>query len=327
MPQLAPLPDSATVPAEERQVNLLLALRNTETGLTNTQIISTVAGYNPDGGASSQRMFERDKAVLRDLGIEITTTGVGAQARYRITEANYALPDLRLTAAQAAAIELAASAWRSGALTPEAQHALTKIRAVAAPDADSARLPDLSIDLGSDVSGVQVPAELAAAVQERRRVTFNYASAGSGNVGTRTVEPHQLRLSEGAWYLDALDLASGQQRTFRLARVAGAVSVVSDAGAFPAVEYSVPTPAQAVLAVAPGRALQLRARAQATRSARCPRGWDEIDVTYVDRFAFAGTLAALADAVVVLAPQELREDVMSHLEAVSAWAPAALEGE
>ncbi|MDU0347439.1 helix-turn-helix transcriptional regulator, partial [Actinomyces sp. MRS3W] len=216
----------AAIPAEERQVNLLLALRHTVTGLTAVEITQTVTGYT--GGDSARRMFERDKGVLRDLGIQITTTGQGEESRYRITDADYVLPELALTAPQAAAIDLAASAWRSGALTPAARHALTKIRAVAAPAAGDAPLPDLSVDIAGD----EVPAELAAAVAERRRVSFDYASASSGRVRARTVEPHRLRMSEGAWYLDALDCPSGQPRTFRLARIVGRVSLVSDAAAF-----------------------------------------------------------------------------------------------
>ncbi|MBM6980427.1 MAG: WYL domain-containing protein [Actinomyces succiniciruminis] len=327
MPQPASRPAPAAIPAEERQVNLLLALRNTAVGLTRTQITRTVAGYDADGGASAERMFERDKGVLRDLGIQITTIGQGEDARYRITDADYTLPDLTLTAAQAAAVELAASAWRSGALTPAARHALTKMRAVAA-DSDPAPLPDLSIDLGSDISGGQVPAELAGAVQERRRVSFDYASASSGRVGARIVEPHRLRMSEGAWYLDGRDQSSGQQRTFRLARIVGPVSVISAAEAFPAPAPPAPAGVEAVLVVAPGRALQLRARAHATAPARRPSGWDEIHVTYTDRFSFAGTLAALADAVVVLSPPELRDDVAAHLRAVAALGapPPAREG-
>jgi len=339
--QPAPRTDPA-VPAEERQVNLLLALRNTVSGMTKAQIITTVVGYDPGGGAAADRMFERDKGVLRDLGIDVTATGQGDQARYRITDADYALPDLVLDAEQAAAVELAAAAWRSGALTPAARHALTKIRAVAAATDAVAPLRSLSIDLGSDVSGGQVPAELLTAVQERRRVSFEYASASSGRVSARVVEPHRVRMSEGAWYLDGLDLASGQKRTFRLARVLGPVSLASDAGAYVIPESPAPAPARALIAAAPGRALQLRSRALATLSAaelaagstpqgleelgdgaltslagRLPAHWDILQVTFADRFAFAGTLAALADAVVVLAPDQLRSDVLAHLNAIA----------
>ena len=77
---------------------------------------------------------------------------------------------------------------------------LTKLRAVS-PGSEAGAAPDLSVDL----AGQEVPARLAAAVDERRVVAFDYASASSGSLRRRVVEPHALRLSEGAWYLDGLD--------------------------------------------------------------------------------------------------------------------------
>ena len=40
---------------------------------------------------------------------------------------------------------------------------------------------------------------------------------------------------------------------------------------------------------------------------------DVIAVPYADPFSFAGALAALGDAVVVLEPAQLREEVLAHL--------------
>ena len=45
-----------------------------------------------------------------------------------------------------------------------------------------------------------------------------------------------------------------------------------------------------------------------------------------DRFAFAGSLAALADAVMVLGPQQLRGDVVAHLTGAAALDPHETEG-
>ncbi|MDU0348979.1 WYL domain-containing protein, partial [Actinomyces sp. MRS3W] len=88
-------------------------------------------------------------------------------------------------------------------------------------------------------------------------------------------------------------------------------------------------PSRAAIAVAPGRALQLRSRALETgpapASLRLPADWDVIRVAYTDRFAFAGALAALGDAVVVLEPHVLHADVVAHLRAVAALAAAAEE--
>ena len=43
-------------------------------------------------------------------------------------------------------------------------------------------------------------------------------------------------------------------------------------------------------------------------------------------FAFAGSLAALADAVMVLGPQQLRGDVVAHLTGAAALDPHETEG-
>ena len=312
-----------TIPAEERQVNLLLALRNTVVGLTAAEVVERVAGYGGRGNEAARRMFERDKGILRDLGIAITTTGRGEGSRYSIAEDDYVLPDVTLTAREASAVDLAASAWRSGELTAAARRALTKIRAVVADDPRAGGLVDLTIDL----SGDEIPPRLAAAVDERRVVSFVYVSASSGTTRTRTVEPHRLRMSEGAWYLDALDLDAGALRTFRLARIIGEVSALSEPGAFTRPEDGESDTREALVAAAPGRAMQLRARARAVAdhdapTARAvPEGWDLLAVPYADRFAFAGSLAALADAVVVVGPRRLRDDVVAHLTGAAALGP------
>ena len=45
---------------------------------------------------------------------------------------------------------------------------------------------------------------------------------------------------------------------------------------------------------------------------------DVITVPYADTFSFAGALAALGDAVVVLKPAQLREEVLAHLRGAAA---------
>lgn len=74
------------IPAEEREINLLLALRNTAEGLTAAEIIKRVSGYNPAGGGSARRMFERDKDILRQIGVPLRASGTGDQCRYRIED-------------------------------------------------------------------------------------------------------------------------------------------------------------------------------------------------------------------------------------------------
>lgn len=311
------------VRAEERQTNLLLALRQTTTGLSATELVARVEGYDQQSAQAARRMFERDKNELRALGVPILVVGADTEPRYLVDEASYALPPLRLDAEQAAAIELAASAWRDGDLPVAARRALTKLRAVAEDkpqegqdEADDETAPGTAgagtlAGLSLDLAGSEVPSSLASAVEERQVVAFDYASASSGTVARRTVEPHRLRMSEGAWYLEGRDTQVGQVRTFRLARLRGQVEVISAPGAFEPVASPPSDRHRAVLGLAPGRALALRARSR--RIQRELAGYEVVAVDYEDLFAFAGSLAALADAVVVLEPAELRELVLEHL--------------
>jgi len=59
----------------ERLINLTLALLATKRYLTKSEIFSTVAGYT-GSPETMERMFERDKDELRELGIEIEVGGL-----------------------------------------------------------------------------------------------------------------------------------------------------------------------------------------------------------------------------------------------------------
>ena len=333
-------------------MSLLLTLRNTTTGLSAEELVASVPGYgladpstNP---LSARRKFERDKDTLRELGIEVTTTGRPDEPRYRIDDEEYTLPALHLSAEQAACLSLAASAWRDGDLPATARRALTKLRAVSEgpTGGGSAGLPVLTADL----SGEEIPEELITAVDERRLVTFDYVSARSGSTRARTVEPHHLRLAEGAWYLDAVEPTSSHDTdsskdpeepegtsvrmlTFRLARIAGPVTVHGHPGAFPRLPANAPSRQRALLAALPGRALGLRLAGAHLDPTQAPQttlpahleGRDLIAVEYEDPFSFAGTVAALGDAVVVLAPDSLRQAVLAHLRGAAGL--TAPEGE
>ena len=197
--------------------------------------------------------------------------------------------------------------------------------------------------LTADLSGDEIPEALVAAVDERRLVTFDYVSARSGSTRARTVEPHHLRLADGAWYLDAVEPSAvhdtnstrGSEEpegtavrllTFRLARIAGQVIVHGHPGAFTRLPASTPPRRQALLAVLPGRALGLRLAGAHLDPEPDPqtdlpahlKGRDLISVEYEDPFSFAGTVAALGDSAVVLAPSSLREAVLAHLRGAAA---------
>ncbi len=98
------VPSGAPSNPAARLLNLVIALVNTNASMTKQQIRTSVAGYgdapSPD---AFERMFERDKDTLRDLGIPIVTVDAGGHADevgYRIDQDAYALPAVDLTPAE-----------------------------------------------------------------------------------------------------------------------------------------------------------------------------------------------------------------------------------
>ncbi|WP_372595411.1 helix-turn-helix transcriptional regulator, partial [Actinotalea sp.] len=134
---------SDSLPPAERLLNLVIALVNTTGRMTKEQIRSSVAGYEHAPTTEAfERMFERDKDTLRDLGVPVLTVASAAHGDdlgYRIDADAYALPPMELSAAQLGVLALAAEFWQDQVLRPDAARALLKLSAVgvSAPQSDA----------------------------------------------------------------------------------------------------------------------------------------------------------------------------------------------
>src|SRR5918911_5055752 len=121
----------------ERLVNLVIALLGTRQYLTAARIRATVPGYEQDDGTDRadeafKRMFERDKAELREMGVPLETgrTSVfDTEDGYRIARADYELPEITLTGEEAAAVGLALRLWEAPQLAGAAHSALGELKA------------------------------------------------------------------------------------------------------------------------------------------------------------------------------------------------------
>src|ERR1700748_3806695 len=121
----------------ERLVNLVICMLSTRQYLSAERIRDAVPGYEAGDGSRAtdeafKRMFERDKAELRDLGIPLETgrnSHFDSDDGYRITRRDYELPVIEFDPAEAAAVGLAARLWQSATLGESARSALLKLRA------------------------------------------------------------------------------------------------------------------------------------------------------------------------------------------------------
>ena len=317
----------------ERLMNLVIALLSTRNYITAERIRQTVYGYGetPSDDAFS-RMFERDKNELRDLGIPLETGRVSRldpSEGYRIKRDAYSLPDIELTADEAAAVAVATQLWQSPELITATQGALLKLRA-AGVDVDA---PDsVAITSGSALPGIRgsesVLGILLSAIHSGQAVRFPHRSSRAEPFSTRTVEPWGVVTDRGRWYLVGRDRDRNAIRTFRLSRIGAAVTPIGPVGAVrkpddvdlrQIVSRAVgeaPTGVEARVWVAADRATALR-RAGAVVDHAVLNGRDgdvlAIEVGSLDRLA--REVAGYGSDAVVLEPESLRDEVLERLRA------------
>ncbi len=309
----------------ERLVNLVIALLSTRQYVTAAKIRATVPGYEPDDGSDRadeafKRMFERDKADLREMGVPLETgrTSVfDTEDGYRIARAEYELPEIRLTGEEAAAVGLALRLWESAQLAGPAQSARVKLKA-AGVDVDSSR----SIPLQPRLDAGEPAFDPAyAAARDRKVLEFDYRRPDEDEPGHRRVQPWGVVAWHGRWYLGGLDLDRQRPRVFRLSRVVGTPKAVGPAGAFEPpddVDLAAMVAGQVggeehvvVVRARPGGAIGLRRHA--TSLGPADDGDDRLQLTTTAPWSLADQLAAYGADVVVESPAEIREAVIQRL--------------
>jgi len=191
----------------ERILNLLAFLLTVDRPVTADEIRHTVAGYDPASDTAFHRTFERDKDLLRRLGIPIereATDVFAVEFGYVVHDDRYALDDPGLTDEERTALALAVQAVGFGG-RPSGQEALMKLGgAVGSLDGT-----ELGADLGEQAETV---AAAFGAISERRFLSFDYRGR------SRRVRPYGLVHRRGHWYLVASDVGSEDIKVYRLDR-------------------------------------------------------------------------------------------------------------
>ncbi len=211
----------------ERLVNLVVALLDTPRPLTRDELRERVGGYGdtPDG---FRRNFERDKELLRQMGVPLVTEALDgdpsqASTGYRIPPDLYQLPDPGLDDDELMALSLAASEVAlEGAGPGAATTALWKLASASArTHGTGAQFGQAAGQLHGHLADVAVDEDVArlfSAVAERRVVHFGY------NGVARRVDPYRLSYRQGRWYLAGYDHGRQGERLFRADRIAGPVA-------------------------------------------------------------------------------------------------------
>lgn len=293
----------------ERVLNLLIYLLESPVPVTSGDIRNTVHGYADQSDEAFHRMFERDKQVLRRLGVPLKLEAMDAweiDEGYTVDPDEYAIPDPELTEEERLALSVAGRLVRLGG-TEAGVGAIIKLGGMERGDG----IEPLGADLGE---GVDTLGELFGAITERRRVTLTYR----GNA--RSVAPYGMAHRRGHWYLVG-DTPDGE-RVYRVDRIEE-LGVGDAAGAF---EKPKDFDIRSVVDSQPWEAgtepeVETKVRFDpevawwAARSLGMDEPEEELTVTVpvANTDAFVGWVLSFGEAAEVLEPPEMREAVATRV--------------
>lgn len=300
----------------ERLVNLTIALLATGRWLTKSEIYQNIEGYSGEPDAK-ERMFERDKDELRNLGIDIEVGTFDPlfedEVGYRIRPENYRIQTTDLTPRQLALISCATQSWRGAILDSQANAGLAKLKALGIEsDIDGLPINPHQVQ-NADANLIRIIDALA----QRKTISFEYR-ASDNLLEDRALEPYGVGTKNGYWYVAGNDIARNALRLFRLDRVASDVKEQGKASSFEIPEGF--TMGEQLQSRAKNHEVQVRLRTGKGYELRkdCQviepgDEWDIAQLRYSDISSLIRNLLWHREDVYVIGPADVREAIVAAL--------------
>lgn len=295
----------------ERVINLLIYLLDSTTPVTADQIRGTVAGYGEQSDAAFHRMFERDKDLLKRMGVPLEMKAMDRweiDFGYTVDPEKYAIPDPGLTEQERVALSVAARMVRLGGANAGLA-GLLKLGGVE----HGVGIEPLAADLGAEAT---VLGDLFLAVSERRKLEFTYGGS------TRRLDPYGIAHRRGHWYL--IGQTAKGERVYRVDRISD-LEVGKQAEAFPRpkrfqVKRAMSThPWEAGTDEAVTATVRFDADvawwAARNLGVEAPADALEIELPVANRDAFIGWILSFGPDAEVLGPADLRQQVLDRVGA------------
>jgi predicted DNA-binding transcriptional regulator YafY len=252
------------VAKSERIMNLIAVLLRADGPLPVTEILGKVTGYDDKASRDSlMRRFERDKKVLRDMGIPVehALAGPFGVDGYTIPRDAFFLDEVRLPPASGQLLR-GLFAWAhagGGELSNDLRTALVKLgyfveddgtkperarEALAAPRAPSGNGRETVDPKLAPPALISKNLEaLSEAVMRHKRVKIRYFTYTREEETTREVDAWGLGFAgqawnKGAWYLVGHCHLRKDVRCFKVSRIRGEVQVLN--GSKEAPDFAVP---------------------------------------------------------------------------------------
>ena len=261
----------------------------------------------------SVRTVYRDMELISQAGIPVVSYN-GADGGYELTSGyfvsrqHFSVEDLSVIFSLLKAME--------GAMGGSVSSAMRKLSSLHPKLADGEGREAVVLDLSVPDSERCHVQELYRAVRQRQVVRFTYTDA-AGTTSDRCVEPVNLLWSKGAWYVEAYCRTRRAMRYFRVSRierleVTEEKFVPRESGHEPAREE---TPG---IRVRLRFDLSVRTRVLEQFPGECEYLGDCIEVrtTFYRKEYALSVIASYGTHVEIVAPDDLRDGVIAHLDAI-----------
>ncbi|MEY4023386.1 MAG: hypothetical protein RLZ23_347 [Actinomycetota bacterium] len=300
----------------ERLVNLTIALLATKRWLTKSQIFASIDGYEGEPDAM-ERMFERDKDDLRNLGITIEVGSFDPlfedEVGYRIRPENYRAEIGSITPRELSLISLATQAWQGAVLDSTALSALVKLKSIGI-DSDFDSIPTISPTARVSDKNFAIVVD---AIAQRRTISFSYLDQNL-HAENRVLEPFGAGTKNGFWYVAGHDLDRKGLRLFRLDRFNSEIKVQGKPGSYVIPDDFVMrdlliSPAKANLATIKVR--RDKAHLLRSKASTIDEGdeWTTLTVPYVEDAEILADVLWHCDDAFIVEPQQLRQSAITAL--------------
>ncbi|WP_259556870.1 WYL domain-containing protein [Brachybacterium sillae] len=200
----------------ERLLNVIMTV-GSRRRIDRSALFAVIPEYrNATSPGAAERMFERDKAAIIELGIPLVSEVDpfdDTVVQYRIDAELGRRTALDLTPQEYTVALAASRAWddTAGGTARRLRAKLLGLGQEADPDL-ARRTPRAALE------SLPVLSPLLEAVTSGRAVSFSYRTA-SGRVGERHVEPWIVGVHRGAWYVGGYDRDRDAPRVFRASRL------------------------------------------------------------------------------------------------------------
>jgi proteasome accessory factor B len=296
----------------ERVINLLIYLLESPVPVTAEDVRRTVLGYGDQSDDAFHRMFERDKDLLRTLGVPLDLKALDAwevDFGYIVDPEKYAIPDPGLTEEERVALSVAARMVRLGGANAGLD-GLLKLGGVER----GAGIEPLGADLGAETS---VLGDLFLAVTERRRLRFQYRDT------SRRLDPYGIAHRRGHWYV--VGATEDGERLYRVDRIT-ALEVGDDPAAFARPmgfdvkkamsNHPWETGTDETIQATVEFDSEVSWWAARTLGVEAPNGEPlQLELPVTNRDAFIGWILSFGTSAAVLAPDDLRAEILTRVEA------------